>query len=143
MEGVGEAEAGEQGERFRWGDPSTWSNPHQYVQSSNLESVAYDDRHELLQIIFRNDGRNSGRVYNYVSVPPSVYFGLMNAPSKGIYHWQHIRCSYSYSDLSGKSNLRGCDAQGGIRGSGPVHGPIVPGMPPRLAPKGPRRKRRY
>jgi hypothetical protein len=111
-----------QEDRFSWQDTNTWTNPHQAVVSSNLRSVAYDSSHLVMQIIFTKAGRNNGDTYNYTEVGPGVFYGLMNAQSKGRYHHQHIRCSYSYSDLSGRSELKGCDPHG-IRGSGPMkHG---------------------
>lgn len=61
------------------------------VESSNLKSVGYDPDTETLEIEFRN-----GSVYRYAGVPQAIYDGLMEARSKGSYHYQHIRNAYSY-----------------------------------------------
>jgi hypothetical protein len=96
-------------DRFEWENPQTWSHPPVAVSSSNLAEVAFDENHNLLQIRFVKAGRNSGDTYRYTGVPLAAYEGLMAAPSKGRYHWHYIRCNYSYSDISGRSALRGCE----------------------------------
>ncbi len=62
----------------------------QLVSSSNLASVGYDPARWLLEIEFL-----SGSVYQYSSVPASVYQGLMAAVSHGSYFHAHIRDRYS------------------------------------------------
>lgn len=56
------------------------------VSSSNLKSVGYDENSLTLEIEF-----HSGSVYQYYSVPLSVYNSLMNASSKGSYFDSHIK----------------------------------------------------
>lgn len=51
------------------------------VQSSNLQSVAYDAAQRRLWVTF-----HSGGYGYYEDVPESVYFGLMAARSKGEWH---------------------------------------------------------
>ena len=100
---------GEFGERiFQWQDPTTWSHPPIAVVSSNLAEVAFDVPNRLLQVRFTKPGPNNGDTYRYVNIPPHLYFGLMDAPSKGKYFNAHLRCGFSYSDISGRSKLEGC-----------------------------------
>lgn len=62
-----------------------------FRRSSNLASAEYDDAAEELSITF-----NSGDVYVYAGVPPSVYRGLTLAGSAGQYFHQNIRDSYAW-----------------------------------------------
>lgn len=64
------------------------------VQSSNLCSVGYDEATKTLEIEFQ-----SGSIYRYHGVPPSVYQGLMSASSHGKYFHQHIRDVYHYTRI--------------------------------------------
>jgi hypothetical protein len=65
-----------------------------FVSSSNLRSVGYDKASMTLEIEF-----NSGGVYQYYSVPETIYNGLMNAPSHGKYFHQHIKDVYRYNRI--------------------------------------------
>jgi hypothetical protein len=56
------------------------------VTSSCLASVGYDPNQEKLGIAFLNGG-----VYEYRSVPASVYEQLMCADSKGAFFNEHIK----------------------------------------------------
>ena len=67
----------------------------QLVNSSNLFGVDYDSWRETLTIEF-----HSGGVYEYYSVPHSVYAGLMSADSHGGYFHQHIKSRYSYRRIA-------------------------------------------
>ena len=58
----------------------------QYVESSNIEAVAYDEDKEELFIQFKN-----GAVYKYLDVPYNIYNDLLNADSKGQYFYHYIR----------------------------------------------------
>ena len=60
------------------------------VSSSNLVAVGYDAATQTLRIQF-----HSG-TYDYYNVPEHVYHGLLNAPSKGQYHHNHIKHAYPY-----------------------------------------------
>lgn len=62
----------------------------QYVNSSNLRSIGYDQASQTLEIEF-----HSGRVYQYYGVPLSVYTGLMNASSHGTFFHRFIKGRYS------------------------------------------------
>ena len=62
----------------------------QSVQSSNLASIGYDARNQILEVEF-----NHGGVYQYSGVPQDVYEELMNASSHGVYFSAHIRNVYA------------------------------------------------
>lgn len=66
----------------------------QPVQSSNQKSVGYDRETNVLEIEF-----NSGSVYQYLSVPESLYQALLNAASKGTYFHDNIRERYRYKRI--------------------------------------------
>ncbi len=66
----------------------------QPVSSSNLKSAGYDPGQQLLEIEFKD-----GSVYQYDTVPLSIYEGLMAAASHGSYHHAHIRGLYTYRRL--------------------------------------------
>lgn len=61
----------------------------EYVSSSNLSAVAYDESTEELYIQF-----NSGHTYYYPNIPKYLFDGLMSANSKGSYHAEHIKDLY-------------------------------------------------
>lgn len=61
------------------------------VSSSDLRSVGYDPKSQILEIEF-----NSGGVYQYSAVPENVYRELMGASSHGQYFHRNIKNSYSY-----------------------------------------------
>jgi KTSC domain len=60
------------------------------VASSNLVSVGYDERSEILEVEFKG-----GRVYQYMNVPQIVYDQLMSASSQGSYFNANIRNNYA------------------------------------------------
>ena len=65
------------------------------VDSEALRSVGYDPDLRILEIEF-----NSGTVYRYFDVPPSVHAGLMTAESKGEYYATNIRAvGFEYEQL--------------------------------------------
>ena len=64
------------------------------VVSSNIRSIGYDGANQVLEIEF-----HSGGVYQYYSVPASVYNALMQAPSHGQYFHRHIRGVYRYQEV--------------------------------------------
>lgn len=64
------------------------------VVSSDIRSIGYDSGHQILEIEF-----NSGGIYQYYSVPQSVYDGLMRASSHGKYFYTHIRNVYGYQKV--------------------------------------------
>lgn len=64
------------------------------VSSSNIAAIGYDENSQSLEIEFTN-----GAVYQYSSVPPSEYEGIMGADSKGKYLHANIKNRYSFVKL--------------------------------------------
>lgn len=60
------------------------------VRSSNLKSVGYNEIDNTLEIEF-----NDSSVYQYLSVPASIYKELMSAPSHGSYFHKRIKDNYT------------------------------------------------
>lgn len=67
----------------------------QFVQSSSLRSIGYNQNTNVLEIEF-----NSGGIYQYFKVSKSVYVGLVNAASKGTYFHNSIKENYKYKRIS-------------------------------------------
>jgi len=59
------------------------------VSSSNLSSVGYDPISHILEVEF-----HGGRIYQYFSVPGSVYQGLLSASSHGRFFHANMRDAY-------------------------------------------------
>lgn len=59
------------------------------VDSSMIQSVAYDTSEQSLYVKF-----NNGRIYEYFSVPERVYIDLLNAESKGRFFRQEVLYVY-------------------------------------------------
>ncbi|MDD2440037.1 MAG: KTSC domain-containing protein [Methanosarcinaceae archaeon] len=66
----------------------------EFVISSNLKSVGYDEGIQTLEIEF-----NSGGIYRYFGVPKYVYINLMSASSHGKYFHQYIKDNYRWSKV--------------------------------------------
>lgn len=62
---------------------------HKRVSSSCIESVAYDEGDEYLEITFVK-----GTTYGYRGIPKDVYEGLMGAKSHGQYFLREIKPKY-------------------------------------------------
>lgn len=56
------------------------------VVSSRIESIGYDKRKEILQIMFKRGG-----LYEYRPVTPQEHLDLMSAVSPGKFFDEHIR----------------------------------------------------
>lgn len=65
------------------------------LESRVVASAGYDDAVGVLELEFA-----SGRVYQYRSVPRSVYDWLLRTPSKGAYVARMIAGSYDYRDVT-------------------------------------------
>lgn len=61
-----------------------------FVRSSAISGVAYDETRWLLRIRFTS----GPEIYEFCGVPPHVYEGFIRAPSMGRYYDQHIRDRY-------------------------------------------------
>lgn len=64
------------------------------VSSSNISSVGYDPKTQILEIEF-----HGGRLYHYYNVPLEIYEGLMSASSHGKYLHQNIIDHYRYQKV--------------------------------------------
>lgn len=69
----------------------------QYVESSVIRRIGYDEDHELLRVEFV-----SGAVYDYFNVPWIVADQFLSAPSRGSFYNDLIRDVYEFQ----KSGLR-------------------------------------
>jgi hypothetical protein len=63
----------------------------QAVESTTMRSIGYDDRKQVLEVEFQ-----SGRIYQYLEIPPAIYKELVDAESKGRYFNSEIRDSYEF-----------------------------------------------
>ena len=61
------------------------------VDSSTLLRVGYRPDSATLELTF-----TTGKVYQYLEVPPRIHAGLMRAESKGRYFNRHIRPRFAY-----------------------------------------------
>lgn len=66
----------------------------EYVVSSNVEAVGYDEDTQTLRVWFIN-----GSVYDYSGVGIMEYEGLKNAPSVGSYLHKNIKGQYAYQKV--------------------------------------------
>lgn len=66
----------------------------QAIESSNLASVGYDAKNEILEVEFKHGG-----IYQYFDVPEYVFEELMNADSHGVYFSANIRNEYKYQKM--------------------------------------------
>jgi hypothetical protein len=64
------------------------------VQSAMLYAIGYDNKTEVLEVVF-----NSGGIYRYFHVPAHVYRELVEAESKGQYMWTNVFNLYPYVRL--------------------------------------------
>lgn len=62
------------------------------IVSSAIDYAGYDEAAAELHIIFVNNPKT----YVYQGVPPHIFDGFINAPSKGSYFNQYIKDVYSY-----------------------------------------------
>lgn len=62
----------------------------QFVRSSNITSIGYDETSLTLEIEF-----HTGGVYQYYGVPKHLYEALMRASSHGTFFLQQIKGRYS------------------------------------------------
>ncbi|MDX9902335.1 MAG: KTSC domain-containing protein [Aliarcobacter sp.] len=70
------------------------SDEMEAVQSSNIESVGYDEADQEVYVKFLN-----GSVYVYRGVPVHEYDGLKNAPSVGSYLHRNFKNVYAYERI--------------------------------------------
>lgn len=73
------------------------------VESSNVESFAYDAENRFFYVRFLPSGTgdfSEGSTYVYHDVEPAIYEQFFAAPSKGRAVWQLLRDRYDYDRLS-------------------------------------------
>jgi len=63
-----------------------------YVDSSNIESIGYDNENQDLHVHFVNGG-----IYVYHQVPHNIFDEIMNADSKGSYLNREVKGIYEFS----------------------------------------------
>ncbi|MBU2492388.1 MAG: KTSC domain-containing protein [Bacteroidetes bacterium] len=66
----------------------------EYVSSSNVEAIGYDENTQTLRVWFLN-----GTVYDYNGVGTMEFEGLRNAPSIGSYLHNNIKGQYPYEKV--------------------------------------------
>ena len=66
----------------------------QYVDSTNVEAIGYDETRQELHVRFLESGS-----YVYFDVPEAVFTEFLQAPSKGLYLNTHIKGMYQFDRL--------------------------------------------
>ncbi|CAM3962872.1 KTSC domain-containing protein [Flavobacterium cucumis] len=66
----------------------------QSVRSSNISSIGYDEKNEILEIEFL-----SGGIYQYLDVPNYVFEELMDAESQGKYFNAYVKDNYETTKI--------------------------------------------
>ncbi len=67
----------------------------QKVESHNIKSIGYDVAGQVLEVEF-----NTGALYQYFSVPDSIYDAFMRSSSKGKYFYANIRDKFEYKRVT-------------------------------------------
>lgn len=67
----------------------------EFVDSSQIEAIAYKEPHMKLFIRFKN-----GSVYEYMGVHPNIFQELRNSESTGKYFHANIRGEYPFNRIS-------------------------------------------
>lgn len=70
------------------------------VTSSQLDSVGFDAKSNVLEIAFKNYKGGAPSVYQYTGVAPADYANLMAADSKGKHFGAHIKGRFPYKKVS-------------------------------------------
>ena len=63
-----------------------------FIDSSNIESIGYDDDTQELHVQFLSSGH-----YIYRDVPREIFDDLMNAPSKGSFLNREVKGVYQFT----------------------------------------------
>ena len=69
------------------------------VESSNVESFAYDEEENILYVRFLAKGNSPSTLYAYYDVEPDIFDQFFAADSKGKFIWTHLRDRYIYSRI--------------------------------------------
>ena len=68
------------------------------VDSSVIRSIGYDEGRRVLEVEFR-----TGRLYQYLGVPPAVYRDLLRAESIGEFFNHQVRREYRAVEITSGS----------------------------------------
>jgi len=68
------------------------------VESTVVDAIGYS---RVLEIVFE-----SGRVYQYYDVPEEVFFGMLNAESKGKFFNSNVRGKFRFREIEIKKSNR-------------------------------------
>jgi hypothetical protein len=68
------------------------------VESTVVDAIGYS---RVLEIVFE-----SGRVYQYYDVPEEVFYGMLNAESKGKFFNSNVRGKYTFREIEIKKSNR-------------------------------------
>lgn len=71
------------------------------VESSNINTIGYDPKGQLLEVEFKN-----GQVYEYRDVPPDVCGELLGSPSVGKFFSRHIRNIYPFRRREARDGIQ-------------------------------------
>lgn len=63
------------------------------VNSSNINSIGYDESSSVLEVEFRSG------LYQYFDVPAYIYDELMSADSHGVYLNANIKGKFNYEQI--------------------------------------------
>ena len=63
------------------------------VDSSNINSIGYDESSSILEVEFKNG------LYQYFGVPEHIYDELMSADSQGVYLNANVKGVFNYEQI--------------------------------------------
>ena len=66
------------------------------VVSSNLQAIGYEPSASILGVQF-----SSGHIFHYANVPPKLWEGLLESPSKGQFYAREIKGRFTADKVTG------------------------------------------
>ena len=66
----------------------------QHVESSDIDSIGYDEKSSVLEIEFL-----SGGIYQYFNVSVNIYNNIMNASSHGKYFHEYVKDKFTFKKI--------------------------------------------
>ncbi len=66
----------------------------QHVESSDIDSIGYDEKNSVLEIEFL-----SGGIYQYANVSVDIYSNIINASSHGKYFHEYIKDKFTFNKI--------------------------------------------
>lgn len=67
---------------------------HTFEHSTQIRIIRYFDTDQILEIEFK-----TGKTYQYLNVPESVYEGALAADSVGKYVNEHVKKAFEYKQI--------------------------------------------